>query len=160
VARRQCSAGIVDGIVGRSDPLGLADPGLLTSLLLRVASLGVVMPLDHPFAGQRSVTWRSVVDAHWIDAPELMPHPGPGAARLLERRRARVRYNGTDPAVLGSLVAGGHGLALVPSSWHAGWAAACVVPLTEPALVHRIEVLVLRQQADVWERMVALVRST
>ena len=162
VADGRCMAGVVDGIVGRSDPLGLADPGLLSALLLGVGAMAVVLPADHPFADVRSIAWRSVADAHWIDAPQLMPHLGPGAAQLLERRRSRVRYEGTDPSVLGSLVAAGHGLALMPLA-SAGLspttsASIRVVPLTEPALVHRVEVVVLRKHAEVWEHLVSAVR--
>ncbi|MCU1359643.1 MAG: LysR family transcriptional regulator, partial [Ilumatobacteraceae bacterium] len=135
-------------------------PGLLTALLLRVGSLAVVMPADHPFATQRSVAWSSVADAHWVEAPALMPHLGPGAADLLQRRKARARYEGSDPSVLGSLVAAGHGLALVPSSWNAGSSGAVAVALSEPALVHRVEMMVLRQRADEWNRLVSLVRSS
>ena len=61
--------------------------------------------------------------------------------------------------LLGTLVAAGHGLALVATTWHAGASTARVVPLTEPALVHRVEVLVLRQHAEEWEQLIARVRS-
>ena len=155
VARGQCSAGIVDGIVGRSDPLATADPGLLTSLLLRVAALSVMVPADHPLASRSEITWASVADARWLDAPLLVPHMGPGAAQMLDRRVGRTRYDGADPTALGALVACGHGLAMVPSWWTAGAHHVRIVPLTHPALVHRVEVLVLRSQAGEWSRLVA-----
>jgi DNA-binding transcriptional LysR family regulator len=155
VARSQCSAGIVDGIVGRSDPLATADPGLLTSLLLRVAALSVMLPADHPLASRSQIKWASVADARWLDAPQLVPHMGPGAAQMLDRRVGRTRYDGADPTALGALVACGHGLALVPSWWTTPGHDVRVVSLTEPALVHRVEVLVLRSQADRWSRLVA-----
>ncbi len=160
VARGQYSAGVVDGVVGRSDPLATADPGLLASLLVRVAPLSVVMPDDHPFASARQIAWASLADARWIDAPRLLPHMGPGAVQLLAPRWGRTRYTGTDPSVLGALVGRGHGLALVPSWWHPGAAKVRLVPLSAPALVHRIEVLVLRQHADEWTQLVAAIRGS
>jgi DNA-binding transcriptional LysR family regulator len=154
LARGGCSAGLVDGIVGRSDPLATADPGLLTALLVRVAPLSVMLPADHPFADGQHVAWSSLVDARWLDAPQLVPHMGPGAIQLLERRWGRTRFNGTDPSALSVLVGGGHGLALVPSWWTTGAGDVRIVPLSQPALVHRIELLVLRPHADRWARVV------
>ena len=150
VARGTCSAGVVDGIVGQFDPLAIADPGLLTAMLVRVAPLSVMLPADHPFAGRDHVAWSALADARWLDAPQLVPHIGPGAAQMLGRRLGRTRFDGTDPSVLGVLVGGGHGLALVPSWWTSGSADVRIVPLSQPALVHRIELLVLRPHADQW----------
>jgi hypothetical protein len=82
-----------------------------------------------------------------------MPHLGPGAAQVLQRRFGRTRYDGTDPSVLGMLVGGGHGLALVPAWFTTGGDTVRVVPLSAPALVHRIELLVLRPHADEWARL-------
>jgi hypothetical protein len=159
VARGECSAGVVEGIVGPADPLAAADPGLLTSLLLRVAPLSVMLPADHPFASRQSISWASVSDARWLDVPGLVPHMAPGAAQLLERRSATTRYTGTDPSVLGPLVAGRHGLALVPSWWSPSSTDVRVVPLSRPALEHRIEVLVLRSNADEWSELVTTART-
>ena len=107
-----------------------------------------MFPADHPFARGEHVAWSSLADARWLDAPQLVPHMGPGAAEMLERRWGRTRFNGSDSSALGVLVGGGHGLALVPSWWTAGSADVRIVPLSQPALVHRIELLVLRPQAD------------
>lgn len=154
VARGEVAAGVVDGIVGPADPLAHADPGLVASLLVGTAPLGVAMPDDHPFARRDAVGWAAVADAQWIDAPSLVPSAGPGAAAVLDRRWGRVGYDGSDTAVLGAMVAAGHGLALVPAWWpvHPGTR---IVVLDAPALVHRVEVLVLRQHSARWAQMVA-----
>jgi DNA-binding transcriptional LysR family regulator len=114
-----------------------------------------MVPADHPLASRSEITWASVADARWLDAPLLVPHMGPGAAQMLDRRVGRTRYDGADPTALGALVACGHGLAMVPSWWTAGAHDVRIVPLTHPALVHRVEVLVLRSQAGEWSRLVA-----
>jgi DNA-binding transcriptional LysR family regulator len=150
VARRECAAAVVDGIVGPHDPLAHADPGLLTAVVVRVAPLAVALPDDHPFAGRASLAWRSLADARWIDAPRLLPRPGPGALALLERPLARTRYDGAEPSALGALVAAGHGLALVPAWWRPAGADVRVVPLSDPPWTHRIEALLLRSHAPEW----------
>jgi DNA-binding transcriptional LysR family regulator len=154
VARGECAAGVVDGIVGAADPLAHADPGLVTSLLVGTSPIAVAMPSDHPFARRRSLRWPAVADAQWIDAPLMVARAGPGAASLIERRWGRIAYEGGDTAALGALVAAGHGLAIVPAWWHTA-PGTCAVVLDDPPLVHRIEVLVLRQHAAVWEPLVA-----
>jgi DNA-binding transcriptional LysR family regulator len=150
VARQQCSLAVVDGIVGPRDPLALADPGLLTALVVRVAPLAVAVPVDHPFAGRPGLEWQAVADARWIDAPHLLPRPGPGAAALRDRQLARTRYDGREPSALGALVAAGHGLALVPAWWRPSVTTVRVVPLADPPWTHRIEALVLRPHAPTW----------
>jgi DNA-binding transcriptional LysR family regulator len=150
VARREAAVAVVDGIVGPHDPLAHADPGLLTALVVRTARLAVALPADHPFAARTSLAWRAVADARWIDAPRLLPRPGPGAVALLDRLPARTRYDGREPSALGALVAAGHGLALVPAWWRPAGAEVRVVPLADPPWTHRIEALVLRSEAAVW----------
>jgi DNA-binding transcriptional LysR family regulator len=158
VAQRACALGVVDGIVGPHDPLALADPGLLTALVLATSPLSVAMPSDHPLARRRHLAWPAVADARWIDAPGLVPPTGPGAAALLERRAARTRYQGCEPSVLGALVGAGHGLALVPAWWRPPHGVT-LVALTDPPWVHRVEVLVLRSRASAWAPIVTALRD-
>jgi DNA-binding transcriptional LysR family regulator len=159
VARRECDAAVVDGIVGPRDPLAHADPGLLTALVVRVAPLAVALPVGHPLAGRRELAWRALADARWIDAPRLLPRPGPGALALRDRPLARTRYDGREPSALGALVAAGHGLALVPAWWRPAATDVHVVPLADPPWTHRIEALVLRPRSADWARLVAAVAA-
>jgi DNA-binding transcriptional LysR family regulator len=154
VARREAAVAVVDGIVGPHDPLADADPGLLTTAVVRTAPLAVALPVDHPLAGRESLAWRAVADARWIDAPRLLPRPGPGAVALLDRPLARTRYGGREPSALGALVAAGHGLALVPAWWRPAAVDVQVVPLSDPPWTHRIEALVLRTRAAEWTPLV------
>jgi DNA-binding transcriptional LysR family regulator len=150
VARGDAALAVVDGIVGPADPLAHADPGLLTAMVVRTAPLAVALPADHPLAARADLTWRAVADALWIDAPHLLPRPGPGAMAVLDRLAARTRYDGREPSALGALVAASHGLALVPAWWRPAGADVRVVPLADPPWTHRIEALALRTHAPAW----------
>ena len=89
VARRECAAGVVDGIVGPRDPLARADPGLLTALVLRTAPLAVALPDGHPLAG----------GPRWSGRPS--PTPAGSTPRASPRRPARARRRwgtGSRPA--------------------------------------------------------------
>ncbi|MEU4691165.1 hypothetical protein [Actinoplanes sp. NPDC023714] len=55
--------------------------------------------------------------------------------------RAALRYDGPDVAVLLGLVAGGHGLALLPAAALAGRPELRGVPVGTPRLVHRREMV-------------------
>ncbi len=159
VADGSCSAGVVDGIVGHSEPLGLADPGLLSALPLRVAPLTVALPADHPLADRARLRWSTLADARWIDASALQPSAGPAAAGLHHRRFARTAYDGQDPSVLATLVAAGHGLALVPAWWRPASPGVRTVVLDDPPLVHRLEVLLLSHRAGEWSSAVQQLHS-
>jgi len=154
VARRDAALAVVDGIAGPHDPLAHADPGLLTAMVVRTAPLAVALPADHPLAGRATLAWRAVVDARWIDAPRLLPRPGPGAVEVLDRQLARTRYDGCEPSALGALVAAGQGLALVPAWWRPAAADVRAVPLADPPWTHRVEALALRSSAAGWAPLV------
>ena len=119
----------------------------------------MALPDGHPLAGRPALEWAAVADARWLDAPRLAPPTGPGAAALGDRIPSRTRYDGTDLAALGPLVAAGHGLALVPGWWRPGADGVRLVPLAEPPWVHRVEVLVLRSRAATWAPVVARARN-
>jgi DNA-binding transcriptional LysR family regulator len=155
VARGESDAGVIDGIVGRADPLAVSDPGLLTSMLVHIDSLVAVLPAGHPLAGRAALDWSAVADAQWIDAPAIAPTRGPGATQLLRQRTGPTRYDGHDASTIASLVAAGHGLALVPGWWTHGRVDVVGIALRDPPLVHRIELVVLRPRAGEWSEQLA-----
>jgi DNA-binding transcriptional LysR family regulator len=160
VARGHADAGAIDGIVSAADPLAASDPGLLTSVVVHVGPLGVVLPADHPLALRTSLAWTAVADARWLDAPEIAPRAAPGAAELLRRRSGTTTFSGHDGAALASLVAAGHGLALVPMWWLPGHtvptaAGVVTIALRDPPLVHRIELVMLRSRSTEWSQHLA-----
>ena len=67
---------------------------------------------------------------------------GPPLARLpVDGLRTGLRYDGADAAVLAGLVAGGHGLAVLPAPPAAAHPGLAGVPIGAPRLVHRVELL-------------------
>jgi len=97
-----------------------------------------------------------LADAYWIDAPEVAPF-----TRLpIDGLRAGLRYDGADVAVLAGLVAGGHGLAVLPLPLVASHPGLAGVPVGAPRLVHRVELLRLETVADdPAERLAALLSA-
>ncbi|MBI5090126.1 MAG: LysR family transcriptional regulator substrate-binding protein [Actinobacteria bacterium] len=152
VARGAADGAFVDGIVGPADPLALADPGLVTSMLVQIAPMAVMLPSDHPLASRSGLAWSAVADAQWLDAPAIAPTMAPGAAQLLHRRTNGTVYDGHDAETIVSLVARGHGLALVPQWWPTERAEVRCVVVREPPLVHRVELVVLRSRAEEWSQ--------
>jgi DNA-binding transcriptional LysR family regulator len=97
----------------------------------------VAVPVAHPLARRSSVDLADLADAYWIDAPEVAPF-----ARLpVDGMRAGLRYDGADAAVLAGLVAGGHGLAVLPGPLVASHTGLASLPIGTPRLVHRVELL-------------------
>ncbi|MFE0701352.1 LysR family transcriptional regulator [Streptomyces sp. NPDC058872] len=145
VATGEADAGLVEGVVAPSDPLPLPDVAPLTAAGVAEEPLVVVLPAGHPLAGRRGLRLADLVDARWLDAPAAgIPldrlrtvHGGPAGHGF----RTALRYEGTDAGTLTALAAAGHGLALLPRPATDGSPGAVVVPLVEPRLVHRTELL-------------------
>jgi DNA-binding transcriptional LysR family regulator len=139
VARAVVDAALVDGITAPDSPLALADAGLLASTALVEVPLVVALPTGHPLGSRSSVDLDTLDDAPWVVAPTFTrvgPTPLTGASPLA--------YEGNDLATLLSLVAAGHGSALLPDSSWATPEGIVRVPLRLPLLVNRTELLTLR----------------
>ncbi|WP_326822779.1 LysR family transcriptional regulator [Streptosporangium sp. NBC_01756] len=135
VASGAADLGFVDGIAAPSDPLRLPDVGSLASVGVAEEELVVVLPTGHPLSRRRGLALADLSDALWLQAPAAV-----SVERLREMAgvggfRVGFRYDGEDLHTVLNLAAAGHGLTLLPSSTAPG------VPLAEPRVVHRVEML-------------------
>ncbi|MFJ2889394.1 LysR family transcriptional regulator [Streptomyces sp. NPDC087305] len=142
VATGTADLGLVDGIAAPSDPLRLPDVAPLTTHGVAEEPVCVLLPDTHPLAGRPALRLGDLAAARWLDAPDA----GVPLARLRAANgggafRPALRYDGTDIRVLTSLAAAGHGLTLLPLSAATGVPGAVAVPLTEPRVVHRTELV-------------------
>lgn len=139
VARGELDIGLIDGLAAPGDSLPLLTP--LSAMGIAEAEVGVFVPPDHPLAGRAGLRLADLVDARWIDAPDLAP-PLSDIRRVAgaEGFRAALRYEGTDILSLVALAAAGHGLTLLPV-WVATVGGSVAVRLGDPPLVHRVEVI-------------------
>ena len=143
---------LVDGITAPDNPLALTEAGLVAATALAEEPLVVLLPEDHPLAGRAGLDLAMLADAPWVVTPGMPPGvggSGPG----------RVLYDGSDLVTLISLVAAGHGSALVPASTALLAPGVTAVPLRDPPLVHRTEVLTLRPPAAAAGPLVDALRS-
>ncbi|WP_328997380.1 LysR family transcriptional regulator [Kribbella sp. NBC_00709] len=140
VAAGTFALGLVDGVAAPSDPLRLSDTVRLRTSPVAHDDLIVALPNDHPLAGRRGLSLKDLADARWIDAPDIAtPLPVLRTTTGSNGFRPAFTYTGTDVHTLLTLIADGHGLAVLPRSTEAPHLAA--VPLTGPRLVHRTELL-------------------
>lgn len=149
--RRQVLAGLaageldlalVDGVTAASDPLRLLDTGPLTSATVAESPVAVALAATHPLATRRSLSLHAVIDALWLDAPDIVtPLAQLGALAHADRVRAGLRYDGTDRHTLLALIASGRGIALLPAHATRLRPDLAAVPLTAPRLVHRVELV-------------------
>ncbi|MFF5231514.1 LysR family transcriptional regulator [Dactylosporangium sp. NPDC000521] len=140
VATGTLDVGLVDGVTAPSDPLPLPDAGQFAASVLAESAALVALPAGHPLAGRTSVGLADLSDATWIDAPDVAtPLPQLRALAHTGGFREGFAYQGTDTGGLLALVAAGAGLALLPGPLtHPGVAG---VPVTQPRLVHRTELV-------------------
>jgi DNA-binding transcriptional LysR family regulator len=140
VATGALDLGLVDGVAAPSDPLPLPDTGELDTTVLSEAPVVVALPPEHPLSARRGVRLADLADAVWLDAPEAATPPG--QLRALARSegfRGGLAYPGTDTGILLGLIAAGAGLALLPAA--ALPPTLRGVPVSEPRLVHRTELV-------------------
>lgn len=143
VAAGRADLGLADGLTAPSDPLRLPDVAPLTTRGVDEGPVYVLLPLGHPLAGRPGLRLADLADARWIDAPgAALALPDIRAASGGHGFRGALRYDGTDVRALVSLVAGGHGLALVPGEVASGAAGTVAVAVSAPRVVHRVELVV------------------
>ncbi|MEE6264027.1 LysR family transcriptional regulator [Plantactinospora sonchi] len=149
--------GLVAGVVAPSDPLPLAEFGVTTGVAVDEEPLVVLLPEGHPLAWRTGLRWDDLLDARWIDAPDVAASlPELCAVARSDGPRPTLRYDGIDLWHLLALVAAGHGLAVLPSSAVPAFAGVAMVPLTAPRLVHRTELLQPRDAGPVVAAFVAV----
>ncbi|MGW0843729.1 LysR family transcriptional regulator [Streptomyces sp. NPDC002787] len=142
VATGTADLGLVDGLAAPSDPLRLPDVAPLTTRGVGEEPVCVLLPATHPLARRPGLRLADLVDARWLDAPaaglpldRLRTTSGSGGVRTA------LRYEGTDLRTLTTLAAAGHGLTVLPHGFAADVPGAVAVPLVEPRLVHRTELV-------------------
>lgn len=142
VAAGEFDLGLIDGIAAPSDPLRLFGLGALATTAVSHEPLVVALPAEHPLAGRKRIGLDELVDARWIDAPDTAATLGDlRLAAESDGIRASIAYSGADVLSLLSLVAAGHGLAVLPASIPPLVDTVVAVGLHSPRLVHRVELL-------------------
>lgn len=142
VARGACELGLAVGLATPGDPLRLPDVGPLRAVEIAADPVSVVLPADHPLARRAGLRLPDLADARWLDAPAAAaPVADVRRAVGAERLPRCAVYAGTDVAGLVGLVAAGAGLVLLPAWAVAGRADVTAVPVAEPRLEYRTEVL-------------------
>lgn len=142
VATGEADLGLTDGMAAPSDPLQLPDVGPLAAVAVAEQPIAVALPAGHPLAGRRGLDLADLADARWLDAPGVaVPAGRLRAATGVAGFRPATRYPGTDLRGLLILVAAGHGLAVLPQAVLAGAPGVLGVPVREPRLVHRTELV-------------------
>jgi DNA-binding transcriptional LysR family regulator len=154
VAEATVDAALVDGITAPGSPLALTDAGVLASTGIVEVPLVVAFPAGHPLGSRDGIDLGMLTDAPWIVAPSLPP-PGPA----LPPGGSPIAYHGNDLATLLSLVAAGHGTALLPDTGWATPAGVVRVRLRHPQLVHRTELLTLRAPTPLVRRLTEALRN-
>lgn len=155
VAAGTYTLGLTDGVAAPTDPLHLSDAVHLHTTPTFEEDLVVALPESHPLARsaagrfgsdagpaavRRGLSLGDLVDARWIDAPDLAaPLAALRTAAGSDALRPALTYTGTDLHTLLTLIEAGHGLAVLPQSAVPQNRAA--VPLASPRLVHRTELL-------------------
>ncbi|MFJ8535955.1 LysR family transcriptional regulator [Streptomyces sp. NPDC093591] len=142
VATGMADLGLVDGLAAPSDPLRLPDVAPLTTYGVGEEPVCVLLPDTHPLARRTGLRLGDLADARWLDAPDAgLPLAHLRAANGGHGFRSALRYAGTDVRTLTALAAAGHGLTLLPRPAATGTAGTVAVPVTEPRVVHRTELV-------------------
>ena len=139
VARGELDAGLIDGLAAPGDSLPLLAP--LSGVGVAESEVVLVLPPNHPLARRAAVRLADLVDARWIDAPEVTP-PLSDIRRVarIDGFRPALSYEGTDTLSLIRLAAAGHGLTLLPAQAAAA-GGSLAVRITDPRIVHRVELV-------------------
>ncbi|WP_433218003.1 LysR family transcriptional regulator [Dactylosporangium sp. CS-047395] len=140
VAVGELDLGLVDGVTAPSDPLPLPDAGQLSTVVVAERPAVVALPAGHPLASRRGLRLADLADAVWLDAPQVAtPLDQLRALARAEGFRGGMAYPGTDAALCLGLIAAGAGLALLPGT--ALTPDLRGVPVTEPRLIHRTDLV-------------------
>ncbi|MFI6478724.1 LysR family transcriptional regulator [Nonomuraea sp. NPDC050663] len=140
VASAEADLALVDGIAAPTDPLPAPATAPLHAQGVAEHPLVIALPAAHPLAGRSALDLAGLIDALWIDAPQICgPLTRLRAASGLEGFRTGLHYSGCDTRTLLTLIAAGHGLAVLPA--HLAPHLPRAVPLAGPRLVHRVELL-------------------
>jgi DNA-binding transcriptional LysR family regulator len=142
VATGTAQLGLVDGLAAPSDPLHLPDVAPLTTHGVGEEPVCVLLPATHPLARRAGLRLGDLADARWLDAPDAgLPLAQLRATNGGHGFRPALRYEGTDVHTLTALAAAGHGLTLLPRPAATGVPGTAAVPVTDPRVVHRTELL-------------------
>jgi DNA-binding transcriptional LysR family regulator len=142
VATGTADLGLIDGLAAPSDPLNLPDVAPLTTRGIGEEPVCVLLPSSHPLARRPGLRLGDLADARWLDAPGAgLPLAHLPTASRGPRLRTALRYEGTDLHTLTTLAAAGHGLTVLPRGIATGVPGTVAVPLVEPRLVHRTELV-------------------
>ncbi|MFE0253829.1 LysR family transcriptional regulator [Streptomyces sp. NPDC059010] len=142
VATGTADLGLVDGLAAPSDPLRLPDVAPLTTYGVGEEPVCVLLPDTHPLARRTGLRLADLADARWLDAPDAgLPLAHLRAANGGHGFRTALRYEGTDLHALIAVAAAGHGLTLLPRRTATGVPGTAAVPITEPRVVHRTELV-------------------
>lgn len=148
--------GLVDGTAAPSDPLPLPDLGPATTLAAAEEPLAVLFPDHHPLARRRTVRLTDLAQAHWIDAPDTaIPLDRLRDVCRTDGFRPRIRHRGTDLHGLAALATTGHGLAALPLPL-AATLGGTAVPVAEPRLIHRTELVHAANPTEMTRRLAEL----
>jgi DNA-binding transcriptional LysR family regulator len=153
LAAGRVDVAMVDGITPADNPLALTEPGLVSAAALVEEPLVVALSEGHPLAVRAWLDLSMLVDAPWVVPPQL-PRGTP-----VSIAEGPLVCDGTDLVAALSLVAAGLGAVLLPASTSVLLGGVVTVPLRDPPLVHRTEVLTLRSPPRVVEQLVAELRA-
>ncbi|WP_329027059.1 LysR family transcriptional regulator [Streptomyces sp. NBC_00690] len=133
---------LVDGAVAPSDPLPLSDAAPLPAFPVSEEPLAVLMPDTHPLAGRSALQLADLAAARWIDAPDAaVPLAQLRSATQSDGFGHQLTYTGCDIRGLALLVAAGAGLTTAALPAAEGIPGIAAIPITEPRIVHRTELL-------------------
>lgn len=138
VLRGDLDIGLLDGLAAPGDSLPVPAP--LSAAGTGESELGIVVPLDHPLAGRPRLHLADLVDARWIDAPDIAPLADVRRVAGAEGFRPTLRYEGTDILSLVAIATAGQGLTLLPA-WAATLGECVAIRVGDPPLVHRVELI-------------------
>ncbi|MGW1836124.1 LysR family transcriptional regulator [Streptomyces sp. BBFR2] len=160
VATGTLDLGLVDGFALPDDPLRPFRTDRLRTVPVCREPVVVALPPTHPLAHRTGLRLPDLVDARWIDAPDVSAPLADLRAVLGDGPELRValRYDGLDVRTYAELLAGGQGLGLLPRSVLTGRQDLTGVPLTAPELTHRVEALRLADGPPVVDDLVASLR--
>lgn len=159
VAQGQADVAAVDGVTAPNGPIAAVEPGVLRRYRVAEVPLEVLLPAGHPLAGAPGVDLDALRDAHWLDAPALRCDPSLVPGGPPPATAGRLRYLGHDLTAVVRLVAGGHGLALLPAGAALDHPLVRRLAVRRPDVVHRVELLTLPARSAELAALLALDRD-